>query len=369
VRRAAALLALVLVASACSKEPVHAPAAGDAASGASITAKAVATGLDFPAAFAFAPSGRIYYGERLTGRIMVLDPNTGTRHPFFQITNVSSDGEQGLLGIAIPRTFPSTPFVYAYATRRVGGQLRNQIVRVKSVNGKGVSMGVVFTSNTTPGTYHDGGRIEFGPDGNLYAIVGESHSAANAQDLSVSAGKILRMTPAGGIPKHAPLPGTRIYSYGHRNGFGFDFDPKTGWLWESENGPTCNDELNRVVGGRNYGWGPSQTCSTPPNPPRNTNQDGPSPMLPLLWYSPTIAPTGLVFCSNCGLGSASNAGLFFGAYNTGDIRRVRLTSNRLDVASQTVVYTHSSGILSMEAGPDGHLFFSDSQGIYRLTLS
>jgi glucose/arabinose dehydrogenase len=349
------------------------PAATDgvgAARSARIIARPVKTGLQTPAAFTVAPSGRIFYGELSTGVINVLVPATGATHRFFRIPNVVSSPEQGLLGIAVQKGFPDqSPFLYAYASRKVNGGVRNQILRIKSANGKGVSMRVIFTSATTSNAYHDGGHIAFGPDGSLYTMIGESHHAANAQDLSVPSGKILRMTTDGGIPKNPPLPGTRIYSYGHRNSFGFDFDPKTGRLWESENGPQCNDELNRVIPGRNYGWGPSQTCSTPPNPPRGTNRDGPSPVLPLRWYTPTIAPTGLVFCSKCGLGPASNGKLFFGAYNTGDIRRVRLTSNRLDVASQAIVYTHSSGILSMEAGPDGHLFFSDSQGIYRLTLS
>ncbi|MFN2543008.1 MAG: sorbosone dehydrogenase family protein [Actinomycetota bacterium] len=324
----------------------------------------MATGLEFPAAFTFAKSGRIYFGERLTGWIDTLDPKTGHHHRIFHVPSVVSDGEQGLLGIALAPGFPGNPSVYVYATRSVGG-LKNQILRIAIENGKGTAMHVVFTSSTEAGSYHDGGHIAFGPDGMLFAIVGESHSAGNAQDLEVSGGKILRMTPSGGIPSGNPFH-SRVYAYGIRNSFGFTFDPQTGRLWESENGPSCNDELNRIMAGRNYGWGPSNTCDSPPDPPRNTNRDGKNPVQPLRWYTPTIAPTGVAFCTACGLGAGSNGRLFFGAYNTGDIRRINLTSNRMGVASQQVVYHHDSGVLSVERAPNGGLYFSDGQGIFRL---
>ena len=367
-RRSFALALVLLIAVACAPGTRRSDAEQLAgAAGRRITAHKVVS-LDFPAAFAFAPSGRMFVGLRYSGRIVVVNPKTGRHHLFFRVTNVAGDGEQGLLGVAVAPGFPGTPFVYAYATRHVNGALRNQIVRIKNRNGKGVSMRAIFGSSTTPGAYHDGGHIAFGPDGRLYAVVGESHSAGNSQDLSVSGGKILRMTPAGGVPNGNPF-GSRVFAYGIRNSFGFGFDPKTGRLWESENGPSCNDELNRIASGHNYGWGPQQTCSTPPQPPRNTNQDGPSPTLPLRWYNPTIAPTGLAFCKKCSLGAASNGKLFFGAYNTGDLRRVRLTKNRLGVAGQSVVYHHGSGILSVQAAPNGRLFFSDGSGIFRLVLA
>ena len=119
--------------------------------------------------------------------------------------------------------------------------------------------------------------------------------------------------------------------------------------------------------GGNFAWGPSQTCGG--TSPDNTNQDGPSPVLPLRWYTPTIAPTGAAFCRGCGLGAASEGTLFFGAYNDGRIRRLTLTGNRLDVTSQGVVYQHPAGVLSMEVGPNGRLYFSDSSGLWRLTFS
>jgi glucose/arabinose dehydrogenase len=324
----------------------------------------VVTGINNPAAFTFAPDGRIFYGERLTGQIRIYNPATHSNTLFFTVPNVSIQGEQGLLGLAIDPKYPAKPYVYAYATRSVGG-LHDQIVKITDVGGTGSNMTIIWSGDTVAGQYHDGGRILFGPDGKLYAVQGEAHDSSNAQDLTNDAGKILRMNRKGQVPKNNPFTASLIWSYGHRNSFGFNFDPLTGYLWETENGPECNDEINFIKKGRNYAWGPHETCSTPPAPPANTNQDGPNRVFPLLFYTPTIAPTGAAFCVGCGL-SGSDGALFFGAYNDHNLRRVILTADRKHVMSSGSVYTHPQSILSVERGPDKLLYLSDPQGIYML---
>ncbi|MDP9242733.1 MAG: PQQ-dependent sugar dehydrogenase, partial [Actinomycetota bacterium] len=87
------------------------------------------------------------------------------------------------------------------------------------------------------------------------------------------------------------------------------------------------------------------------------------------FYTPTIAPTGLVFCDKCGLGDSRIGDLFFGAFNTGEIHEVTLGGNRLNVADSVVAYQHKQPVLSMEAGPKGAIYFSDSEGIFRLTVT
>jgi len=193
---------------------------------------------------------------------------------------------------------------------------------------------VIWSSPTVAGVYHDGGRIEFGPDGMLYAIQGEAHSASNAQDLSNDAGKILRMTPAGKPAPGNPFANSRIFAYGIRNSFGFDFDPQTNKLWETENGPACNDEINLIQAGENHAWGPHETCSTPPAPPANTNQDGTNRIFPKKFYGSVIAPTGGVFCQSCALGTGTSGRFFFGTYNTDQIHKLTLNSARTGVAAE-----------------------------------
>ncbi len=327
--------------------------------------RAVATGLNFPLTFTFSKAGRIYYGEKSSGEIHLLDPDADTDHVFFTIPKVVDQGEQGLLGLALDPGFPSQPFVYAYVTRDLDGTPYDQVVRIRYENGHGTDLHVIFTSKTYSGAYHDGGRILFGPDGFLYGVQGDGHGSVAAQDRTNTAGKVIRMTRLGKPAPGNPFSSSRIWSYGHRNSFGMAFDPVTGRLWETENGPECNDELNRIVKGGNFGWGPNETCDG--QAPENTNNSGPTPrILPKRFYTPTIAPTGIVFCHGCGLGSGSRDRLFFGAYNTSEIRRVTLTSSRLGVASQEVVFTNDEGVLSMERGPKGGIYFSDPNGIFKL---
>ncbi len=362
-RKTSPSLALAL-AVALSVVPLWTPAS---ASTLAIRAEPLATGLAFPAGFTFAPDGRLFYGERYTGEVRILDPATGFDSLFFTVPNLLTTGEKGLLGLAIHPAYPSAPYVYAWVTRTVSGTPRAQVLRIVDAGGSGSSMKAIWSGIVSE--HHNGSRILFGPDGRLYVVTGDHADPANSQDLTNDYGKILRMTPGGGVPADNPFPGSRIWAYGIRNSAGFGFDPITSELWETDNGPECNDELNRIIKGRNYGWGPTQTCATPPEPPLNTNQDGPSPVLPKRHYTPPIAPTGLAFCNGCGLGADAENRLFFGDFNDGNIRKVTLTPDRLRVQSQVVVYTHPSFVLGVEAAPDGSLYFSDSSGIYELVMA
>jgi glucose/arabinose dehydrogenase len=359
-RRTGPMLATTLVTVGVAVGLLASPAGAASA----ITARAVVTGIDSPTAFTFGPGNVIWYVEKSTGQIRTHDLEADADTLFADVPGVNADGERGMLGIALDPDYPTRPYVYVYATRSVNGHLRNQILRLTDDGHSGTDRTVLWSSPASGSPYHNGGHIAFGPDGMLYAVVGDGHDSSNAQDRTRNdRGKVLRMTPGGGVPTDNPF-GSRIYAYGIRNSFGFAFDPRTGRMWETENGPECNDELNRIIAGRNYGWGPSEACSG--SAPRNTNRDGPKPVLPQLWYTPTIAPTGIAFCERCGLGAPGRGRLFFGAFNTGAIRRVTLNAARTEVRGQKVAYTHPSGILSMQVGPRGRLYFSDAGAIYRL---
>jgi glucose/arabinose dehydrogenase len=343
-----------------------AAAASGSSAVAAIGATPVKTGLDFPAAFTFDPSGRIFYAERFTGEIRIYNPANGSDTLFFTVTALETDGEQGLLGLALPPGYPTQSFLYAYATRDVSGTPKNQILRIRDAGGTGSNMRVVWTSDVAAGDNHNGGRILYGPDAKLYAFQGDVGNPGNSQNTANEGGKVLRMKNNGAPVGNNPFPGSRIWSYGHRNSFGFAFDPVTDFLWQTENGPSCNDEVNFVVKGGNYAWGSSQTCSTPPSPPTNTNQDGPSPIMPEVYYGSVIAPTGIAFCSGCGIASAEGKA-FLASWNDGTIRTLTLDAARTNVTSQAVVYTHSNSLLSLERGPDGAVYFSDDTGIFKLT--
>jgi quinoprotein glucose dehydrogenase len=140
------------------------------------------------------------------------------------------------------------------------------------------------------GRLHDGGRIAFGPDGLLYIATGETFRGELAQDLQSLAGKILRLTPEGGIPGDNPFSGSPIYSYGHRNPQGLSWHLETNELFESEHGPSgesllfANDEINIIVKGGNYGW-PKVVGA----PRMKTYVD------PLIVWKKTTPPSGITF--------------------------------------------------------------------------
>jgi hypothetical protein len=113
------------------------------------------------------------------------------------------------------------------------------------------------------------------------------------------------------------------------------------------------------VAGGNYGWGPVETCLTPPDPPANTNQDGPDPRLPAFWWDVTIAPTGAGFCKRCRLGPGSAGARYVADYNLGQLHAMTLTADRQGVADETIVFDDtSSRLLAVERAPGGGLYAS-----------
>jgi glucose/arabinose dehydrogenase len=340
-------------------------AAGPARAGTTLVVDPVKIGLNGPSAFTFAPNGDIWYLERGTGRIIVLDPSDGSQRRYFRISGVNGSGERGALGIALDPDWPNTRRVYVYVTRSVGGALRNQVVRVRRTP-SGPRMVVLMSTPASSSPYHNGGRILFGSGGRLFVIVGDAHNPVNSQDRTKNLrGKILRLDPDGTAAAGNPFG--RIWAYGIRNSYGLTFDPQTGRMWELQNGPGCNDEINRIVRGGNYAWGPSQFCANPPAP-RNTNRDGPRPRrLPERTFATPIGITGGAFCQGCGLRAGDEGKLFFGCVNDGQIRVSTLDVDRRTIISTSAVLGSPNGsVHSMEVAPDGTIYFSDHAGIYRI---
>lgn len=333
--------------------------------------------LDQPVGFTFAPNGRIVYLERATGEVRSVDPRAGRDRLWHRISGVNSDGERGALGVALHPRWPGKPWVYVYVSRTPSGTvLRNQLLRLRISDGRPVARQVLLNSPIGNRANHNGGRIAFGPDGRLYVVIGDGgEDPATAQALvDEPRGKILRLNPDGSVPDSNPF-GSFVWSFGHRNSIGFAFDPVTDRLWESENGPECNDELNRIVAGGNFAWGPTQACGAPALP-EDTNRDGPDPRrLPEFTFADTVAATGVAFCHRCGLGAAYDGTLLAGCSNGhcrasgGPVMRVRLAPGRWSFAgppAEVPLTNHAGAVYSMEVAPDGRIYFSDGRGIYRL---
>jgi glucose/arabinose dehydrogenase len=359
-RRAVAIITVAMALSALP--PLGGQVAGAAVSKVLVVDCRGGNPTCWPTAFAFTPNGaQIFYVERFAGQIRRHGVNTGSDRLWTTISNVGTAGEQGLLGIALdPRWAQGTRFRWVYLYYTHASPLENRIVRLKKISGGGVRTEML--AHIPAAGNHNGGVIHFGPDGKLYAVTGDAGSPSRAQNESDLAGKVLRLNLDGSRPADNPISNSKAFSYGHRNSFGFTFDPDTGNLWQTENGPTCEDEINLVLPGANYGWGPNWKCP-------GTSQDGPDPIGPEVDYTPTIAPTGATFCDGCGLGTDPEGNLLFGTWNDEDIRRLVLDAQRDDVIGDFLLFQNPAGVLAVESAPDGGILFSDMSGIYRLQLT
>jgi glucose/arabinose dehydrogenase len=199
--------------------------------------RTVATGLSVPWGIAFLPNGDALVSERTTARVLRIPAGGGAPRRVMTVPGVARNaGEGGLLGLAVSSTYARDKWVYAYLTSNSD----NRIVRFRL----GGTVHVLLRG-LQRAAIHNGGRIAFGPDGKLYAGVGDAGNTANAQNKLVRNGKILRMNPDGS--------GARVWSLGHRNVQGLAWD-RSRRLWASEFGQDTRDEVNLIRRGRNYGW-------------------------------------------------------------------------------------------------------------------
>jgi glucose/arabinose dehydrogenase len=202
----------------------------------------LATNLEVPWSFAFLPGGDALVTERDSGKLLRVSPSGDVRK--IQTLPESGSGEGGLLGVAVSPHYREDRYIYAYYTTDVD----NRVVRFRiGEKPESILTGIPVNS------YHDGGRIGFGPDGMLYVTTGDAGHSENSQDRTSLGGKILRIEPDGSIPPDNPFAGSPVYSYGHRNVEGLAWDAR-GRLYASEFGENTWDEVNRIEAGKNYGW-------------------------------------------------------------------------------------------------------------------
>ncbi|MGI5520131.1 PQQ-dependent sugar dehydrogenase [Micromonospora sp. CA-259024] len=207
----------------------------------------VNTQLDLPWGVTFLPDNTALVAERDRFEIVRVTLS-GQKTVVGKITEaVTTSGEGGLLGLAASPNFATDHYVYAMHTAASD----NRVVRFKFENGT-IGPREPLVTGIAKNTFHNGGRIKFGPDGFLYIATGDGQDANRAQNLSSLNGKILRVTATGAAAPGNPF-GTRVYSYGHRNPQGLAWDSQ-GRLWSSEFGNNVWDELNLIQPGQNYGW-------------------------------------------------------------------------------------------------------------------
>ncbi|MFG1947496.1 PQQ-dependent sugar dehydrogenase [Nonomuraea sp. NPDC048826] len=286
------------------------------------------TGLQVPWGLAFLPDGSGLVAERNTGRIMRVRPGQAPAQ-VATVSGVSASGESGLLGLAA-----ADDWVYAYFTSTAGD---NRLVRFQL---SAPQTQTVILSGVPSATIHDGGRIAFGPDGMLYVATGDAATTGNAQNLNSLAGKILRITPTGGIPADNPFPGSRVWSYGHRNVQGLAWDGQ-GRMYATEFGQNTWDEINRIVAGGNYGW---PTCE-------GTCGSGSFRDPIVTWTTAQSSPSGLAY---------ANDTLFAAALRGQRLWAVPLNADGTAGTPQAEFTSEYGRLRTVAVGPDGWLWVATS---------
>ena len=344
--------------------------------------------------------------------ILVLEKNTGKvqrilngnlqEKPLLQ-ANVSTEVELGMLGIAISKNQAGKPFVFLYYSEAnsSGTVLGNRLYRYELVDGRLVNPLLLLNLPATSPIVghennHNGGKVVIGPDKNVYVIVGDvGGRIGNVQNIirgnsPDGTSGILRVTQDGKSVENGPfgssVPNTLYYAYGIRNSFGFDFDPVTGNLWDTENGGIDKDEINYVFPGFNSGWRKTMGMAVSRFDPQEDlfNFAGKAKYSdPEFVWKQTVAPTALKFLNSTKLGSQYANTIFVGDVKTGNLYNFKLDTDRKvlllkpplndKVADtpdeiQSAVFGQGFGVITdIQVGPDGYLYILGITGnIYRI---
>ena len=344
---------------ACSQAPQGKGAgetAGTADGAVQFRVETVAGNLQVPWSINFAPDGRIIFTER-PGRVRVIERGQLRPEPLAIISDVESRSESGLMGLTLHPQFASNHFLYlAYAYQSNDGQ-RVRVVRFRET-GSSLAERQLIIENIPAAQFHAGCRLRFGPDSKLYITTGDATQPATAQMLDSLGGKILRLNDDGTVPADNPFVNQKdarpeIWSYGHRNPQGLDWQPGTNLLFETEHGPSGGDapgggdEVNLVERGRNYGW------------PIVHHRDARAGMeSPLLEYTPAVAPASGMFYRGSGF-PLFRGNFFFGNLRGETIIRVVLNGRRV-VSQERLLERQYGRIRDVAEGPDGAIYFSTS---------
>ena len=327
-----------------------------------------------PWAMTFLPDGRALVTERKGAlKLVTLTDNTASMVTVSGTPDVAYGGQGGLGDVVLSPDFTNDGFVYLSfvekgAGKDGGGTSGAAVARAKLVtaaDGSASLEGSQVIWRQEPkvsGKGHYGHRIAFGPDGMMYISSGERQKFDPAQDLDMNLGKIVRLTPTGGIPSDNPMYDqgrikAQIWSYGHRNPLGIAFDG-AGQLWNSEMGPKGGDELNLVKRNANYGYPEVSNGDhyDGRDIPDHSPEDGFVP--PKVWWNPVISPSSLMIYTG-DLFPAWKNSAFIGALSGQALVRVALDGENAEKADN---WPMESRIREVEQGPDGAIWLLEDGG-------
>jgi glucose/arabinose dehydrogenase len=318
-----------------------------------VTVDTLITGLDVPWEIVY-HDGYIWTTER-KGIVSRIDTATGTKQVLLNMTSlVTQQSESGLLGMALHPDFSNTPEVFLAYTYLSGGLIRERIVKY-NFDGTTLINPVILLNNLPGNSTHNGCRLFFMNDTTLLASTGDTQNLSYPQDTSALNGKILRMHTDGSVPANNPFPGNLVYSYGHRNVQGIILLPNDSILL-SEHGASTDDEVQILHAGRNYGWPNVEGFCNTTSEINFCNAN--NVVEPLTAYTPTIAPSDLIYYQNPAFPEWDNTVLMTILKNK-QVRALRLNAAFDSVLSDVIYLNNLFGRLrDITEGPNKELYIA-----------
>ena len=351
-----ALLLLGIAACAAEQSPVI------TTEKAKVRLESLAGGLERPWGLAFLPDGRALVTEK-AGRLRLVTREGKVSEPLTGVPAVDTTGQGGLLDVALDPDFASNSRIYlSFAEPRGDGRNGTSVARAR-LAAKGLEdLKVIFRQEPAmTGGHHFGSRLVFGRDGNLFVTLGDRNiGREQVQQFGSDLGKVVRIDREGAAPADNPFrdqAGARpeIWSLGHRNIQGAALHPATGELWTNEHGPKGGDELNRTLGGRNYGW-PVVTYGVEYSGAKVSDlTEAPGMESPVHYWVPSIGTSGLAFYTADRIPQwAGN--VFVGGLAAKELVRLELRDGRVVHEERVFKGTLGKRVRTVVTGPDGALY-------------
>ena len=356
-----------LAPSGLAKRPLpDKPVVYDTAEGHKIRVVVVTKALAYPWSATFLPDGSMLVTER-TARLRIirngtLDPQpvAGTPTGYFAGESGLPGAVHGYMDVALHPRFAENQLVYLSYTKPLDEKRRTMAIARGRWDGRAITgMKDIFVADEGTG---GAARLAFGRDNTLYVTT----TGNGAQDLNSQGGKVLRLTDEGGIPKDNPFvgrPGHRpeVFTLGHRNSLGLAMPPRTGEIWQNENGPNGGDEINILRAGKNYGWPVVSYGRTYPGPWQSERfwQEGFE--MPLVYWTPSIAVSGMAFYTGDRF-PKWKGDVFVGALRTGEIpgtghlQRVLFNEKMEELRRESLLTDLRQRIRDVRQGPDGLIY-------------
>jgi len=335
------------------------------------TTKKITEALVKPWSMVALPDGRFLVSQK-EGMFRIVSTNGTVSNDITGAPTVDPAGQGGLLGVTIDPDFATNRMIYFVFSEPVAGGNHAAVAKARLKDDETAieNVSVIYrVSPTHDGDKHNGGKLLFTKEGNLFVTSGERSDMETrplAQDNTSSLGKILLITKTGQAvtdPLMLPPPNSRpeIFSSGHRNPLGIAFHPVTGELWESEMGPKGGDEINIIKRGINYGW-PIITYGIEYS--GKTIGDGLTQKAgyeqPVYYWDPVISPGGITFYNSTNIPEWNN-NLFVASLSGKHIIRLQLNGNKI-TGEERLLAAEGQRFRDVGMGKDGNLYAITDEG-------